>query len=102
MRNDDTENLLEALKIKVIAHEKFIISHLNKKQQRKQAFETFGHIYKRLCEGDLTVPSKYNNQFCNIVDRQIHNNVIDTYEEIYKGLSDRYKGRSGDAFMEKL
>lgn len=102
MINDDNENLIEALKIKVVAHEKFIIMNLSKKQKRKQAFITFGTIYKKICEGDLTVPSKYNNSFCNIIDRETHNSVIDTYEEIYKTLFERYNGRSGDALLEKL
>jgi hypothetical protein len=102
MQNDDLENVVEALKIKVQAHEKFIIMHLDKKQKRRQAFETFGTIYKNICVGKIQIPSKYDQTFCRVFDKETHHKVIDTYGEILNGVTDRYTGRSGDAFLEKL
>lgn len=102
MQNEDNLNLIEALKIKVTAHEKFIIMNLHKKDARHQAFETFGAIYKNICDGDITVPSKSNHTYCRVFDEETHRKVIDTYEDIFHGMIDRYHGRSGDAYLEKL
>jgi hypothetical protein len=102
MRNDDRENLIEALKTKVVAHEKFIISHLSKKPQRHQAFETFSYIYKDICNGKIDVPSKDDVSFCRIIDVETHAKVIDTYAEIIDGMYYRFYGRSGDAYLEKI
>lgn len=102
MQNDDNLNLIEALKIKVTAHEKFIIMNLHSKTARHQAFETFGMIYKHICNGDITVPNKQNFSYCSVFDEETHHKVIDTYKEIFDGMFERYHGRSGDAFLEKL
>lgn len=102
MRNDDEANLVEALKIKLQTHEKFIITHLDKKQKRQQAFETFGTIYRNVCEGNFKIPNKYDSVYCRIIDKETHHKVIDTYADILNGLEDRYYGRSGDAYLEKI
>jgi hypothetical protein len=102
MTNEDKQNLIEALKTKILAHEKFIIMNMHRKERREQAFETFGAIYSNICYGELSVPDKFDTTYCAIFDEETHYKVIDTYQDIYTGLYERYNGRSGDAYMEKL
>lgn len=104
-KDDTAENansMTEALVIKLDAHYQYIVPRINNKTQRLQAQNTFNVIKDYVTANGVISPEEIKALTFLVVDNKTHQNVLDTYEDIYYNMYKRYYGRSGDFYMEKM
>lgn len=99
----DKTNLFESIIIKLQAHAKYIIPRIKDEDKRLQAEMTFNSIIAHIVMTNEPVePENIRSLSYLITDKKVHNNVLETYEDIYFNMFKRFYGRSEDFYMEKM
>lgn len=104
---DDTEenqvNMLESVVVKLYAHRNYIVPRITDKGRKLQAQSTFEAIIKYIYSAKEVIdPIEMKHYTFLVSDNKTHQNVLDTYEDIYYNMYKRYYGRSGDFYLEKV
>lgn len=95
--------MYESIMLKLEAHKNYIVPRINDKGKRLQAQSTFEAIIKYIYSSKEVVnPEEIRDYTFLVSDNKTHQNVLDTYEDIYYNMYKRYYGRSGDFYLEKV
>lgn len=101
--NSDKSNLFESVVIKLQAHAKYIIPRIKNEEERIQAEISFNTIIEHIIRTNEPVePKDIRHLYYIISNRKVHDNVLDTYEDIYFNMFKRFYGRSEDFYLEKM
>lgn len=85
--------MLELVITRLHAHRKYILSQMYDKKQIVKANSVFNTIIDSLTMNESIVING---------DDKITKSVLDVYHEIYTTTESRFKGRTGDFYLEKL
>jgi hypothetical protein len=105
-KNDTEENqanMLESVLLKLEAHKNYIVRRIEDKGKKLQAKVTFDSVIKYIYSAkDVIPPDEIREYVFLISDNKTHQNVLDTYEDIYYNMYKRYYGRSEDSYLERV
>ena len=95
--------LIESVLIKIEAHKNYIVPRISKLEEKMQARTSFDSIINHIVKNKKVIVPEEMKEFTFLVsDKKTHQKVLDTYEDIYYNMFNRFYGRSGDFYMEKL
>jgi hypothetical protein len=100
---ENNTNMLQSVIIKLHAHKNYIVPRIKDEERKLQAKVTFDSIIEYITASNKPIsPQEIKKYQYLISDNKTHENVLDTYEDIYYNMFKRFYGRSEDFYLEKV